>query len=585
MALFHKYPYTDIHDLNLDWILKVVKEMKDKFDSIDFDYIFNTLTSLNNITAQHTELISQIQGDIDNIGGQILQLQDDLNSGLNDVNDRIDGINTSLNNLISTVATNTSDIAEIRSSISDIRDDLSDLSGVTTDLSNLEQNVDSIDTRVTQLESATFGDLVIAPTPKNFCCNMLDFDKLNYEIVRPDNYDPSLGNAVDIEWGCIRFRGASNYNQTHLVLYDFCPKLASNTALTLAIVFADTYSEYGQALDTTFGALLSGVNMVVGVTNQICVGGAKLTATTRGDYQTYDLHLYVNSQPDGQTWIANSRFYLEWCAILGGVGYLTQGRGSADTIRNYLNAYNTGVVGTGSGPSQSDFDALVSRVSDAEDDIDSLETSRTQMQGDITLINSNISDIQTKNTQQDSSISSLGSRVTALENNDSIETWDNWSDVFDEGQITTNSRIIGFHMQKVGKIVTFEIAGCNFRNDSNHPYSTFCLGTIRSGLRSKLTPKNNIPVTFIGMQGDTDGNRTGIVCEGTEGTTYYCPIVLEPTGIVVAQLFGNNGKNPYTWSSRDGNPAYSLCININHGYDTSGISKNAFVVRGSYVVN
>ena len=35
MGVFNNWPYTDVHQLNLDWILKVVKQIKDKEDLID----------------------------------------------------------------------------------------------------------------------------------------------------------------------------------------------------------------------------------------------------------------------------------------------------------------------------------------------------------------------------------------------------------------------------------------------------------------------------------------------------------------------------------------------------------------------
>ncbi len=37
MAFFNKYPYTDFHEMNLDWILDTMKKLEDKYD--------NTLTA------------------------------------------------------------------------------------------------------------------------------------------------------------------------------------------------------------------------------------------------------------------------------------------------------------------------------------------------------------------------------------------------------------------------------------------------------------------------------------------------------------------------------------------------------------
>lgn len=591
MAIFHKYPYTDIHDLNLDWILKVVKEMKEKFDSIDFDYIFNTLTSLNNLTAQHTELLAQHQTEIDELGISILALRDDLNRGLSDVTSQITSIESNVTSLTTTVNNHTDAISQINSSISDIRDDLEDLSGVTGDLADIEQDVDGLGVRVTALEQAAFGDISFAPVPKNFAVYMGDPASVDYEIIKDyEVYNPSWSDTVIIEDGQFRFRGNSNYNQTHLVIRNFVPLMADNEPLTLAVLFHSPFSyQYGQGLNTTFGALKTGVNCVVGVTNDICIGGAKLVANpdslvVYGNAQIYDLHLYVKSQSGSETYIANSSFMFDFIALLGGVGYLADGRQSADDVRKYMNNFNISTLG---GASESEIEELTDRVDDLEDDITSAQSDIATINGSISSIQSSISTINNKDASQDSSISSLGDRVSALEGSESVETWDNWSDVFQEASITPNSRIIGFHMQKVGKIVTFEIAGCHFRNDSNHPYSTFCLGTLRSGLRSKLTPKGNIPVMFTGFVCDTDGNLTGIIQDGDTSHPEYTPLVPDAKGVCVMSLFGSTTQVPYTWSNRN-NLSYSLNINIcEMGYQTAeaSVSKNAFVVRGSYITN
>ena len=98
--------------------------------------------------------------------------------------------------------------------------------------------------------------------------------------------------------------------------------------LTLAIVFLRYGYPYpdGQAINTTFGGLKSGVNLIFDDTTTVCCGGAKIVQSSDDDY-VYDLHLYVNAQNGADKWTTSGSYMLlQWVAILGGVGYLQDGK-------------------------------------------------------------------------------------------------------------------------------------------------------------------------------------------------------------------------------------------------------------------
>lgn len=56
MAIFDNFPYTNIHELNLDWIIKSTKEIKDKTDVLD-----ETLILAENRADKCEEILKQIQ--------------------------------------------------------------------------------------------------------------------------------------------------------------------------------------------------------------------------------------------------------------------------------------------------------------------------------------------------------------------------------------------------------------------------------------------------------------------------------------------------------------------------------------------
>lgn len=46
MGMFDKYPYTDFHELNLDWLIKTVRDMEYKIDDGLKDYIREAIDRL-----------------------------------------------------------------------------------------------------------------------------------------------------------------------------------------------------------------------------------------------------------------------------------------------------------------------------------------------------------------------------------------------------------------------------------------------------------------------------------------------------------------------------------------------------------
>ena len=62
MAIFDNFPYTNFHELNLDWVIKNVKTLMDKYENIDVDtlktmlqnYIDEQIALLGNLEHIHT---------------------------------------------------------------------------------------------------------------------------------------------------------------------------------------------------------------------------------------------------------------------------------------------------------------------------------------------------------------------------------------------------------------------------------------------------------------------------------------------------------------------------------------------------
>lgn len=83
MSFWNKYPYTDFHELNIDWVLTKIKEM------------LSRLGILENRVNEHEERITNIEGDIEVLEGAV----DDLSSRVGGFNQRITAVENSVTNI------------------------------------------------------------------------------------------------------------------------------------------------------------------------------------------------------------------------------------------------------------------------------------------------------------------------------------------------------------------------------------------------------------------------------------------------------------------------------------------------------
>ncbi len=76
MGLFEQFPYANFHELNLDWILKKIKELDEKVDSIE-DRI------LKEANAYTDQQIAIIQNEFNELENEFVQFKADVNSMFN----------------------------------------------------------------------------------------------------------------------------------------------------------------------------------------------------------------------------------------------------------------------------------------------------------------------------------------------------------------------------------------------------------------------------------------------------------------------------------------------------------------------
>ena len=71
MAIFNEYPYTNIHELNLNWLIKKMKEMHISFDDLE-KYVNGELERMDDYLKEQIEILNQYL--IDNLQQTLEQL-------------------------------------------------------------------------------------------------------------------------------------------------------------------------------------------------------------------------------------------------------------------------------------------------------------------------------------------------------------------------------------------------------------------------------------------------------------------------------------------------------------------------------
>lgn len=107
---FEKFPYSNFHDLNLDWIIQQVNEwaeqwaeVKQAYEEFDADLteIFDDIEELQSLTSQNTQRINNLEASAGNLNNAVLALSEHVDA----VAAIVDSNYTELNNRVSAIET------------------------------------------------------------------------------------------------------------------------------------------------------------------------------------------------------------------------------------------------------------------------------------------------------------------------------------------------------------------------------------------------------------------------------------------------------------------------------------------------
>lgn len=166
MAIFHQYPYTNFHDLNLDWIIQLCKRIEELINSTDFDGIRDDLERLQEELLVHSAQIEELREKDSELYEAITRLE------------------TVTDQLWTHDMTHDNKIAALEEAVT----------GVENALGQLEN-------RVTNLESAAFEGITVAPIPRTFAMDLRNGWNRNINIYYADGSEATGADTDSIKWG------------------------------------------------------------------------------------------------------------------------------------------------------------------------------------------------------------------------------------------------------------------------------------------------------------------------------------------------------------------------------------------------
>lgn len=136
---FDKFPYTDFHELNIDWLLQQVKKNADWIENFDKEYLERRVREIVNAMTENGELDNWLNSHLDPVKELIRVIQEDLADLRSDFENHVTTSNTAFANVNAA-------IAAVRNSLTDHETASAEtFSRIIARLTNLETDTHNLD--------------------------------------------------------------------------------------------------------------------------------------------------------------------------------------------------------------------------------------------------------------------------------------------------------------------------------------------------------------------------------------------------------------------------------------------------------
>ena len=189
--MYNKYPYTDLHELNLDWILKEMKELDERLD--------------NAIEEIKAEVIVELKEYVDE---EVADIKADFQALSND----FDTLQNNFNQLSADVVSFYNTITAKMTYLEGYTQDLFNAANARTDVliaSNNEYLLSEMATYLNQIKVVNYftGQLVTVQDMFNYLANLHLTDGINYQTITARGYTYASIEALNVTYSDIIAHG------------------------------------------------------------------------------------------------------------------------------------------------------------------------------------------------------------------------------------------------------------------------------------------------------------------------------------------------------------------------------------------
>lgn len=289
---FDKFPYTDFHELNIDWLLQQVKKNSDWIENFDREYLETRVREIVNAMVEGGELDNWLNSNLDPIRELINVITADLEDLRQDFENHVTTSNTAFANVNAA-------IAAVRNSLTDHETSSAEtFSRIIARLTNLETDTHNLDVDLADVKAdllALTSDYNTFKTTTNVSINNLTTvtNNLTTQMTSANSRIGDLEDDVsDLQTDVSSLQSTVSGYNTRITAVE-----TSITALNTSITnLSNDLTAYETATNATIAALVARIQAL-----ESQVGGASNWQTRNMQYShtAYSWSAFLDAILDG----------------------------------------------------------------------------------------------------------------------------------------------------------------------------------------------------------------------------------------------------------------------------------------------